>query len=79
MFAVSYHYWQRANESETVSDWYMAKYLYQIAYQLDPENKDIELKIALLKKKIKTESQIHFQQGLDFYQMEKLKRLDKHY
>jgi tetratricopeptide (TPR) repeat protein len=68
IFAISYHYCQRANEAETVSDWYMAKYLYQIAYQLDPENEDIPVKIASLKNKIKTESQIHFQQGFDFYQ-----------
>jgi tetratricopeptide (TPR) repeat protein len=67
MFAVSYHYLQRANESETVSDWYMAKYFYQIACQLDPENKDIEVKIALLKERIKSQSQLYFQQGLDFY------------
>jgi tetratricopeptide (TPR) repeat protein len=73
MFAISYHYWQRANEAETVSDWYMAKYFYQIAYQLDPENKDILEKIASLKNKIKTESQIHFQQGLDFYQSGEIK------
>jgi Tfp pilus assembly protein PilF len=63
----------KGNEAETVSDWYMAKYLYQIAYQLDPENKDIPVKIASLKNKIKTESQIHFQQGLDFYQNGEIK------
>jgi tetratricopeptide (TPR) repeat protein len=74
MFAISYHYLQRAKESETVSDWYMAKYFYQIAYQIDPENKDIQIKIAYLKKKIKTDSQYHFQQGFNFYQNGKVKK-----
>jgi len=73
MFAVSYHYWQRANESETVNDWHMAQYLYRIAHQFDPENKDIELKIAFLNEKIQTESQLHFQRGVDFYQHGKIK------
>ncbi len=67
VYAVYYHYWQRAQESETVSDWHMAEYLYQIAHQLEPENKDIELKTAFLKEKIKTESEIHFQRGFDYY------------
>jgi tetratricopeptide (TPR) repeat protein len=74
MFAISYHYRQRANEAETVSDWYMAKYLYQIAYQLDPENLDIPVKIVSLENRIKTESQIYFQQGLDFYQIGEIKK-----
>jgi hypothetical protein len=74
MYAVSYHFQQRAHESETVSDWHMAQYLYQIAHQLDPENKDIELKIDFLKKKIKTESQIHFQRGVDYYGKGELKK-----
>lgn len=67
MYAVSYHYWQRANESETDSDWYMAKYLYRIARQLDAESTDIDARIAFLDKKIKAESQLHFQRGLIFY------------
>jgi tetratricopeptide (TPR) repeat protein len=74
MFAVSYHFIQRAKESETVSDWYMAKYFYQIAYQIDPENKDIQEKVAFLEKKIQNESQIHFQQGLNFYQNGRVKK-----
>jgi tetratricopeptide (TPR) repeat protein len=77
MYAVSYHYWQRAQESETVSDWHMAEYLYQIAHQLDPENKDIELKIAFLEKKIKTESEIHFQRGFDYYRNGEFKKARK--
>lgn len=67
LFAVSYHYWQRAQESETIKDWYMAEYFYQIAHQLEPENQDIRGKIALLKKKIYTESENYFQQGLNSY------------
>ena len=67
IFAVSYHYWHRANESETSGDWYMAEYFYQIAYQLDPQNKDYKLKIASLRKKIISESEKYFQQGLIFY------------
>jgi tetratricopeptide (TPR) repeat protein len=74
MYAISYHYRQRANEAETVSDWYMAKYLYQIAYQLDPENREIPVKIALLENRIKTDSQIHFQQGLEFYKIGDIKK-----
>jgi tetratricopeptide (TPR) repeat protein len=74
LYAVSYHFWQRAHESETVSDWHMAEYLCQIANQLDPENKDIELKIDFLKKKIKTESQIHFQRGFDYYGKGEIKK-----
>ncbi|MFO8084234.1 MAG: hypothetical protein R6U27_07955 [Desulfobacterales bacterium] len=68
MFAVSYHYLQRANESETLNDWYMALYFCRIAYQLDPDNKDIESKIVMLAEKVKTESEMHFQSGIDFYQ-----------
>lgn len=74
LYAVSYHFCQRAHESETVSDWHMAEYLYQIAHQLDPENKDIEFKIDFLKKKIKTESQIHFQRGFDYYGKGEIKK-----
>ncbi len=74
IFAVSYHYWQRANEAETVNDWNMAKYLYRIAHQLDPENKDIERKIVFLNDKIQSESQLHFQRGLDFYRNGKINK-----
>ncbi len=73
MYAVSYHYRQRAIESETVNDWHMAKYLYRIAHQLDPENKDIMLKVAFLNEKTLTESQLHFQRGLDFYRNGEIK------
>lgn len=74
VYAVSYHYRQRAQESETVSDWHMAEYLYQIAHQLEPENKDIERKIVFLNDKIQSESQLHFQRGLDYYRNGKINK-----
>ena len=65
IFAVSYHYWQKANEYETLGDWYMAEYFCRIAHQLDPENLDYTAKIAVLKDKIKSESEKYYQEGLD--------------
>lgn len=73
VFAVSYHYWQRANESETVKDWYMARYFLHIAHQLDPANNEIESKIAMLTEKIRSESEAHFQKGLKSYEIKDLK------
>lgn len=73
-FAVSFHYWQRAHERETVKDWYMARYFLRIAHQLDPANDEIASKIAMLTEKIMTESKAHFQKGLESYGIKDLKK-----
>lgn len=74
IFAISYHYWQRANESETLNDWYMARYFCRIAHQLDPDNIEIEAKIATLTEKILIESDAHFQCGFNFYQNKEIEK-----